>query len=105
MPITIEEFYQKPGAVFSDGQAAQADKNSLFSPELRSAVESCYANMLANNILLEPVSYSWNQGTHTLHITKVVSSIEDYTAAKTFNGPAAIQAASNAGWVYLPRQI
>jgi hypothetical protein len=102
MSVTIKSTYQKVGATFANGVEAHNDKNSLFSSETRSVVEACYANMLANGILLEPVSYSWNQETSILEIVKVVSSPEEYAAAVTFNGPAVIQAATDAGWVFIP---
>jgi hypothetical protein len=104
MSITIKDTYQKLGAVFADGAAAQADKNSLFSAELLESVENSYATMLDTGVLLEPVSYVWNQETQILEITKVVSSIEEYTAAKTFDGPTVINLGSLAGWTYIPNE-
>jgi hypothetical protein len=104
MSTTIKNNYQKLGAVFANGAEAQADKNSLFSAELLESVENSYATMLNTGVLLEPVSYVWDQETQILEITKVVSSIEEYTAAKTFDGPTVINLGGLAGWTYISDQ-
>jgi hypothetical protein len=102
MSVNYNAVYTKVGATFADGEAAKANKNSLFPAELTQACEECYATMLVNGVLLEPVSFVWNQATYTLTVVKVVSSIAAYQAAQTFNGPECISLAEEAGWTYVP---
>jgi hypothetical protein len=103
MSATYNAVYTKPGATFADVLEAKANKNSLFPAELTQACEDCYATMLANGVLLEPVSLMWNQTTHTLTVVKRVSSIAAYQAAVTFDGPRCIALAEEAGWTLVPQ--
>ena len=93
--------YTKPGATFSTGADAYADKASLYGAELTSTVEDCYATMLADGVLLEPISYTWDQATEMLTVVKVVLSVEAYYAAVTFNNAAVISASAAAGWTFV----
>jgi hypothetical protein len=90
--------YTKVGAIFADAEAAKTDKNSLFSAELTQACDDCFNTMLANGVLLEPVSYLWDQDTYTLTVVKLVSSGSAYQAAVTFDVAETIRAAVSAGW-------
>jgi hypothetical protein len=94
--------YTKPGATFANGNEAHADKNSLYTPELQESVDNCYATMLANGVLLEPLSFDWDQETSTLSVNKLVSSQADYLAAITFDAVAVVEAAADAGWTIIP---
>lgn len=101
MSVNRPALYQKIGATFADAAAAKANKDSLFPPALSQSVNDCYATMLANGVLLEPVSYTWDQSSYTLTVVKVVSSSEAYNAAITFDSAATINYASQAGWTIL----
>lgn len=103
MSYTLTSTYQKLGAIFSDGEAAHADKNSLFPTELQASVDACYADMMSKGILLAPISYTWDQDSYTLTIIKQVISREEYMAAVTFTNADVVGAASSAGWVYIPQ--
>lgn len=94
--------YQKNGAVFANAEEAYADKNSLYGPELSAEVDACYATMLANGILLEPVSYVWDPVAFTLTVKKIVLSREAYSAAVTFDPQACRSLSGQAGWTLLP---
>jgi hypothetical protein len=102
MSVNYNSVYTKNGATFADGEAAKANKNSLFSAELTQSCEDCYATMLANGVLLAPVSFVWDQATYTLTVVKLVTSVADYQAAQTFNGPQCVTLAEEAGWTYVP---
>jgi len=95
--------YTKVGATFASASEAYANKNSLYSPELAAAVDACYAKMLADGVLLEPVSYTWDQSTSTLTVRKIVTSKADYNAALTFDGNLAVTRATEAGWTLVPK--
>jgi len=101
MSVNNNVVYTKDGATFASGAEAYADKNSLYSPELQSAVSDCYAQMLTDGILLEPVSQNWDQATYTLTVIKVVTSVEAYKAAITFNIAETVVDAAAAGWTYI----
>ncbi|CAB4137971.1 hypothetical protein UFOVP328_164 [uncultured Caudovirales phage] len=98
MSYNTSAVYQKNGAVFADGAAAYADKNSLYTPELTTQVEECYATMLANGVLLAPVGHIWDQEAFTLTVQKTASSLEDYNAAVTFDNALVKSLSSQAGW-------
>ena len=88
----------KDNSTFVSGAAAYADKNSLFSAELAASMNDCYSSMLTDGILLEPLSYAWDQASYTLTIDKIVSSIAAYEAAVTFHVADTNAAARAAGW-------
>ena len=98
MSVNHNAVYTKNGATFASGDEAYANKNSLYSPELQASVNACYAQMLADGILLEPISKIWNQDTFQLTIVKVVSLIKNYNAAINFDVIATIEAAQQTGW-------
>jgi len=93
--------YEKIGAVFTSGDQAYADKNSMFTPELQNSCDVSNNNALAEGILLEPIYYVWVQDTYLLDVCKLVTSKDDYEAAKTFSSADAIAAAELAGWTWL----
>lgn len=93
--------YGKIGATFATAAEAYANKNSLYGAELTAAVDACYAKMLADGVLLEPISYEWNQEFHTLTIKKVISSKEAYSGALTFDANLCVSRSIEAGWKLL----
>ena len=101
MSVTNSAVYTKDGAVFATAQEAWDDKNSLYGPGLQQAVDDCFAQMLLDGVLLEPVYPTWDQATYTLTIVKHVSSIEAYNAAVTFNVQAVVADAAAAGWTFI----
>lgn len=101
MSVTNNAVYSKDGAVFATAQEAWDDKNSLYSPELKASVDDCYAQMLLDGVLLEPVYPLWDQATFQLTIVKVVSSVAAYNAAVTFNKAEVVADAVAAGWTYV----
>lgn len=104
MGVYYNAVYTKTGAVFADGNAAQADKSQFFSSELQYAVDNCFATMLANGVLLEPITHVWDQDTFSLTTVKHVSSAADYSAALTFNTQQVKDAAVQAGWTFVSPQ-
>ena len=100
MSVIINGIYTKNGAVFADGPAAYADKCSFYSAELTQAVEECYATMLADGVLLEPIGYEWDQSTYTLLVVRLVTSPEAYRAAITFDPWQCIADSEAAGWTH-----
>lgn len=101
MSVTNNAVYLKAGANFGSGGDAWADKNSLYTPELKASIEACYTQMLADGVLLEPVYATWDQDTFHLTIVKVVSSVAAYNAAVTFNVSEVVADATAAGWTYV----
>ena len=99
MSEKITVTWTKDNSTFASGTDAYADKNSLFSAELAASMNDCYSSMLTNGILLEPLSYAWDQVSYTLTIDKIVSSIDAYEAAVTFNVVDTNSAARAAGWI------
>jgi hypothetical protein len=102
MSVTTNAVYSKPGATFASGAEAYANKNSLYGTELTNSVEACYNNMLSQGILLEPIGLQWDQTTETLTVVKVVSSVEAYQAAVTFDSQLCVTKSQEAGWTFNP---
>ena len=98
MSTTMIVQYTKPGATYASGTEAHDDKISLYGAELNASISDCYAKMLTDGVLLEPVSYTWDQATEMLTVVKVVTSVEAYYAAVTFNVAAVLAASTAAGW-------
>jgi hypothetical protein len=97
----ITATYIKNGATFASGTEAYADKNSQYSPEIAQQIADCYAQMLEDEVLLEPIMYTWNQDTFTLTIVKHVSSLRAYNNALTFEPATAVQSVAS-GWIFIP---
>lgn len=94
--------YIKEGAVFSSGEEAYADKNSSYPPEFMQTVNDCYSQMLASGVLIEPISYTWEQDTFTLTVVKHISKLDEYLNALTFNPAEATFQSKQAGWIFIP---
>jgi hypothetical protein len=97
--------YTKVGATFASGAEAYADKNSLVTAEGTGLVEATYARMLAEGVLLEPVSYSWDQATYTLTVRKIVTSDQAYNDTLGFDSALMIQRGEEAGWTLVPGPV
>jgi hypothetical protein len=97
--------YTKVGATFASGAEAYADKNSLYGTELTAAVDACYAKMVADGVLLEPITYSWDQANSILTVTRIISSKEEYNSALTFDVNLGITRSTEAGWTFVPPSV
>ena len=91
----------KNGAHFADGQAAHASKCALYPAEYIAEFEACFTAMVNNGILLEPVTYQWDQTDFILTTRKIATSREAYEAAVTFDGELSAQLSADAGWTLL----
>lgn len=105
MASTIISRYEKPGAVFATAREACDDKNSLYPVELTESVNTCYANMSTQGILLGPVSITWDPVTCVLGVVKLVSSAEAYYDHRTFDGAACVDCSNRAGWTYIDDEV
>jgi hypothetical protein len=96
--------YEKNGAIFVDGNEAYANKNSLYPAELGLSVVEGNNAALADGVLLEPISYDWDQEAFILSINKHVTSGTEYEAVRVsygYNDDAALASDEAAGWTYL----
>ena len=105
MPQYVKEQYEKLDATFADGNAAWADKNSMYSAELTASTDESNNNALANGILLDPLHAEWDQDTFTRSICKHVTSLAAYQESVTFDAVAVRSAAADAGWTYLGHSV
>lgn len=101
MAVYKNTVYIKPGAVFSNAEEAQADKNQFFTPELSRSVEDCYRQMLTDGVLLEPVTYYWDQEIFSLITVRYVTNQADYLNAITFDIQQVIDFSTQAGWQHI----
>ena len=91
----------KNGAVFATAQEAHANKCALYTAEYIAEFEACFAEMYNNGVLLEPVTYEWDQTDFILTTRKIATSREAYNAAVTFDGSISSQLSADAGWTLL----
>lgn len=101
MPIIQVVIYQKSGATFSSAEEAYQNKNSLYSTELTESIDQCHAQMLTDNILLEPTSYAWDQEAKRLTIRRVLSNVESFESARTYDLDLASEKVIAAGWEFI----
>jgi hypothetical protein len=101
MPVTHTAVYQKLGATFSSGLEAYQDKNSLYSAELQESINQCHAQLLANNILLGPDTYTWDQATGQLTVQRVVSSGLEFAVSRTYDLIEITDKSAEAGWLFM----
>jgi len=57
--------------------------------------------MVTSGVLLEPVTYQWDQTDFILTTRKIATSREAYNAAVTFDGEISKQLSTDAGWILL----
>ena len=88
----------KAGATFADADEAHANKNAGYPAALTASVDACFATMVTNGILLEPISRSWIQETHTLSVRRIATTQDAFDAAITFDGDETVRLAQEAGW-------
>jgi hypothetical protein len=96
--------YEKDNATFVDGVEAYTDKNSLYSAALSLSVTEGNDAALAQGVLLEPISYEWDQVLFTLSINKHVTDPGSYYAIRDSVGYSSSEALAGdaaAGWTYL----
>jgi hypothetical protein len=105
MPVTQTVVYQKSGATFSSGLEAHQDKNSLYDAELTESIDQCHAIMAANNVLIGPTIYTWDQETQQLTIQRTISNGPEFLAARTYNVTAVTDKSTQAGWVFISGSI
>jgi hypothetical protein len=101
MSQDISSIYVKLGASFANGVAAYADKNRLYPPELTQQVNNCYSEMLLEGILLQPVTYVWDQEDSTLTVVKIVENSLLYGEAVTFDSAEVSNYSKQAGWTFV----
>jgi hypothetical protein len=90
--------WTKAGATFADADAAHANKNAGYPAALTESVDACFATMITNGVLIEPISRVWDQETHTLFVRRIATTQEAFDAAITFDGEETVRLAQEAGW-------
>jgi len=98
MSVDLTITWTKEGATFADADAAHANKNAAYPAELTAAIDQCWTNMLANGILLEPITRSWDQENFALVVRRIATSQEAFTQAITFDSAETVRLAQEAGW-------
>ena len=90
--------WMKAGATFADADEAHANKNAGYPAALTESVDACFANMVTNGVLLEPISRFWDQETHSLFVKRIATTKEAFDAAITFDSAETVRLAQEAGW-------
>jgi len=101
MSQDVSSRWFKNGAHFADAQSAHADKCSLYTAEYIAEYEACFTAMVNSGVLLESVTYQWDQTDFILTTRKIATSREAYEAAVTFDGELSAQLSADAGWTLL----
>lgn len=101
--VVVKQVYTKPGATFTSGEEAYADKNSLYPAELTQKLNEFKSLARAKGILIEDEQFAWDQSAHTLTITRNVVDNDVFVAEITDFDPTFVSSifeeyANQAGW-------
>jgi hypothetical protein len=97
MIYTVE--FQKTGATFNSGEEANADRISGVSAAMLEEYQTIDASLISQGVLVSEETYSWNQATKTLTVTRDVANIEQYFAAKDAISAQVFESVTSNGWV------
>ena len=78
MSVKLIAKFVKPGAIFSDAVAAQNDRKSMFTDDLKTRMSSSYQQLKESGIIISGPEISWDQDTFTLTIIRVVTDYDDF---------------------------
>jgi len=78
MAVKLIATFIKPGAVFADASAAQDDRKSMFTDDLKTRMSTSYRMLKESGIIISGPDIHWDQDTCTLTITRVVTDYEDF---------------------------
>jgi hypothetical protein len=100
---TIE--FQKTGATFNSGEEANADRISGVPAATLEEYETIDASLISQGILESQETYSWDQETQTLTVTRYITNLEEYLAAKDELFPQFFEALIANGWTRTKQMI
>ena len=89
----------KVGATFADADLAHANKNAGFPAALSASIDACFAAMVTNGVLLEPISRAWHQETYTLSVRRIVTTDQAFAEAITYDTDETVRLSLEAGWI------
>lgn len=110
MTTTITAVYNKAGATFASGEEAYADKNSTYSADAVTRISALKTQLLSQGILTVPESYTWDQTSGNLSISRIVSSTTSYYSAinhptdgwtSNTSGTPNLVFPHNTGWTFM----
>ena len=90
--------FQK-SATFSTAEEANADRVALASSADLESAASIDAELISSGVLLEAETYSWDQPSQTLTITRNVSDLNSYVSAKQEVSAKILTKVLENGWV------
>lgn len=102
MSQLLKQRFEKVGAIFEDAQQAINNRNSLIPAETQQNINDCHDDLLVQGILLVPVFFEWDQDTFIVCACKLVSSVDAYMEARTFDPAPVVAEIEAAGWTHLP---
>jgi hypothetical protein len=88
----------KVGATFADADSAHANKNAGFPAALTASIDACFAAMVTDGVLLEPISRTWHQETYTLSVRRIATTQEAFSSAITYDATEPVRLSLEAGW-------
>jgi hypothetical protein len=103
MIYTVE--FQKTGATFNSGEQANADRIQGLAPSVLNQYQSIDASLIFQGVLASEETYSWDQETHTLTVTRDISNIDQYFAAKDEVSSKIFETVTANGWTRTKQMI
>lgn len=92
-------FWRKPNATFVDGLSAYDDMFSGAPQEFLDSLTSVDANLLSSGVINAAETYSWNQTTSRLTITRDINDMPAFLLARDSVRDAYMSIAESNGWI------
>lgn len=103
MIYTIQ--FTKPNVTFNSGEQANADRIRGLSDATLTESAQIDASLISQGILASPETYSWDQATSTLTITRDVSDTVAYFTAKDAVSARIYEVVVGNGWTRVKQMI
>jgi hypothetical protein len=78
MAVKLIAKFVKPGAVFSNAEAAAADRKSLFTDDLIQRMGQSYKLLKDSGIIISGPDIFWDPDTYMLTIERVVTDYDEF---------------------------
>jgi hypothetical protein len=91
--------FKKDGASFETAEEANADRIAGLSAAIIEEAASVDASLIASGVLAAEETYTWDSAENTLTITRDVSDIAAFFAARDAVSAKILQKSAENGWI------
>lgn len=97
--------FKKPGATFVFGLDANADRVAGVPAAILEEYHAIDDSLISQGVIESPETYSWDQETQILTVTRDINDVEKYLAAKVDIAPKIYEAGVANGWTRIKQMI